>query len=139
MAVKSMLPASTAPSACGGSATGTDACSSVTVSYTDATSGNVITRTWKATDAAGNYSTAVQYITIGSTFTATVSSVPTSNTYTGGTANSLFIGYGAQSTVLQSNVPAGSTYTYVWSGADAAMLSNTNTANPTFTPTKGAS
>jgi hypothetical protein len=119
-----------------GVATATDNCGVASITYTDAVNGNITTRTWKAVDAAGNTSTCSQTITVGGPFNASITSVPTSNTYTGGTVNSLFIGYGAQSTVLQSNVPAG-IYTYVWSGADAAMLSNTNTANPVFTPTKG--
>jgi VCBS repeat-containing protein len=126
------LPANT------GVATATDNCGVASVTYTDAVNGNITTRTWKAVDAAGNTSTCSQTITVGGPFNTSITSVPTSNTYTGGTANSLFIGYGAQSTVLQSTVPAG-VYTYVWSGADAAMLSNTNTANPVFTPTKGGS
>jgi VCBS repeat-containing protein len=119
-----------------GVATATDNCGVASITYTDAVNGNITTRTWKAVDNAGNTSTCSQTITVGGPFNATITSVPTSNTYTGGTANSLFIGYGAQSTVLQSNVPAG-IYTYVWSGTDASMLSNTNTANPVFTPTRG--
>jgi uncharacterized protein YndB with AHSA1/START domain len=121
-----------------GVATATDNCGVASLTYTDAVNGSVTTRTWKAVDNAGNTTTCTQSITVGGPFAAGITSVPTSNTYTGGTANSLFIGYGAQSTVLQTNVPAG-TYTYVWSGADADMLSNTNTANPVFTPTRGGS
>ena len=53
----------TAPTACG-TATATDNCSTPVVTYSDVTVGNVITRTWKATDAAGNFSTSTQKITI---------------------------------------------------------------------------
>lgn len=52
-----------------GTATATDACSAVNVSYTDNAQLNncgngFITRTWKATDASGNFSTCVQQITV---------------------------------------------------------------------------
>jgi hypothetical protein len=53
-----------------GTATATDNCSAVTVTYTDATvSGNapncyIFDRTWKATDTYGNMSTCVQRITV---------------------------------------------------------------------------
>ena len=127
--------ASTLPAATG-TATATDACSIPTVTYTDVTSGNKITRTWKATDEAGNYSTSTQTITFGSAFTATVSSVPTSNTYTGGNNNNLYIGYGAQSTTLQicSLPSSGAPYTYAWSGSYANKLNSTTNAAPVFTP-----
>ncbi len=127
--------ASTLPTATG-TPTATDACSTPVVIYTDVTSGNKITRTWKATDAAGNYSTSTQTITIGSSFTATVSSVPTNNTYTGGNDNNLYIGYGAQSTTLQmcSLPSAGAPYTYAWSGSYTNKLNSTTSAAPLFTP-----
>ncbi len=122
-----------------GTPTATDNCGSVTVSKADVTNGNVITRTWKATDAAGNYSTSVQMITIGAVFTATVSSAPTSNVYTGGVNTNLYIGYGAQSTVLQlGSLPSGGApYTYAWTGTNTSCLSSTSTASPVFTPTAG--
>ena len=64
-----MLPAAT------GTATAADACSPVTISYTDASNQNAsptsaahynytITRTWTATDASGNHSDAPQVITV---------------------------------------------------------------------------
>ena len=120
-----------------GTPTATDNCGSVTLSKTDVTNGNVITRTWKATDAAGNYSTSTQVITIGAALNATVSSVPTSNVYTGGVNTNLYLGYGAQSTVLQlGNLPSnGAPYTYVWTGTNTSCLSSTTTASPVYTPT----
>jgi hypothetical protein len=36
----------------------------VVITYTDAVSGNTTTRTWKATDASGNYATCTQIITV---------------------------------------------------------------------------
>jgi len=128
--------ASTLPSATG-TATATDNCSTPTVTYSDLTSGNTITRTWKATDASGNYATSTQVITIGSAFSASVTSVPTNSTYTGGVSTNLYIGYGAQSTALQmcSLPSAGAPYTYSWSCAYSNMLNSTTTASPVFTPT----
>jgi hypothetical protein len=128
--------ASTLPSATG-TATATDNCTTPVVTYSDVTNGNVITRTWKATDASGNFSTAVQYITIGVPFTVTVSSVPTSSTYTGGNPNNLYLGYGAQSTTLQlcSLPSSGAPYTYSWNGgSNTNRLSSTTAASPVFTP-----
>ncbi len=126
---------STLPSATG-TATATDNCSTPVVTYTDVTSGNVITRTWKATDAAGNFSTATQLITRGAAFTTAITSVPTNSTYTGGIATNLYLGYGAQSTALQiGSLPSsGAPYTYVWSGSSVNRLNSTTSAAPVFTP-----
>ena len=128
--------ASTLPAATG-TATATDNCTgTVAITYTDVTSGNIITRTWTATDVAGNISTKTQTITVGAVFTATISSIPTSNTYTGGVSTNLYLGYGAQTTNLTiGSLPtAGAPYTYVWSGTYINKLSSTTTVNPLFTP-----
>jgi hypothetical protein len=126
--------APTSPSALG-TATATDNCSA-TVSYSDVTTSSQITRTWTATDASGNSVSGVQVIAI-QPLVVTVASVPTSNVYTGGNPNNLYLGYGAQSTTLQlcSLPSAGAPYTYTWSGASTNMLSSTTAASPTFTPT----
>jgi hypothetical protein len=123
---------STTPSVTG-MATATDNCSTPSVTYSDVTNGNVITRTWKATDASGNYSTSVQYITLGSAFSVSITSVPTSSTYTGGVCTNLYLGYGAQSTTLQpcSLPSAGAPYTYSWSGS---CLNSTNCVAPVCSP-----
>ncbi len=129
--------ASTLPASTGGSATATDNCSTPVVTYSDATSGNVITRTWTATDASGNTATSVQLITIGAAFSPAITSVPTSSTYTGGVCTNLYLGYGAQSTTLQiGTLPtAGAPYTYVWSGTYLNLLNSSTSAAPVFTPT----
>jgi hypothetical protein len=113
-------------------ATATDNCSTPVITFTDVNANNLITRTWKATDAAGNTSTDVQLIKLTPAFTATVSSTPTSTVYTGGSNTNLYLGYGAQSTALSvTGLPAGN-YTYTWSGGN---LNNANSATPVFTPT----
>lgn len=124
-----------------GTATATDNCSGlVVITYTDVLSGTSIVRTWKATDAAGNYSTGMQTITLSPAFTASISSVPTSNIYTGSGSTNLYLGYGAQSTTLQvASLPAaGAPYSYVWTAAKGtaiSALSSTSSAAPVFSAT----
>jgi PKD repeat protein len=120
-----------------GKPTASDNCSAVTITSSDVTSGNTIIRTWTAKDASGNTATSSQVITIGSLFSTTVSSVPTSSTYTGGVSTNLYLGYGAQSTTLQiGSLPsAGAPYSYAWSGTYTSKLSSTTSAAPVFTPT----
>ncbi len=120
-----------------GTATATDNCSGVIVTYTDEVYNNVTYRTWKATDASGNYSTSVQKITQAAAFTVSINSVPTSSTYTGGEPTNLYLGYGAQSTLLKvGSLPSsGYPYTYVWSGSYTNRLNSRYSASPEFTPT----
>jgi hypothetical protein len=122
-----------------GMATATDNCSVPVITYTDVNSNNQIVRTWKATDAAGNISTAVQTIKLSTAFSGSVVSVPTSNVYTGGEANNLYLGYGAQGTALTvTSLPSsGAPYTYSWIGVATNRLSATNTGAPVFSPTAG--
>jgi hypothetical protein len=122
-----------------GMATATDNCSLPVITYTDVNSGNQIVRTWKATDAAGNISTAVQTIKLSTAFSGSVVSVPTSNVYTGGEVKNLYLGYGAQGTALTvTGLPSsGAPYTYSWTGVATNRLSATNTAAPVFSPTAG--
>jgi YVTN family beta-propeller protein len=132
---------STAPSVTG-YATATDNCdASPAVTYSDATNGSVITRTWKATDDAGNYTTATQKITLASPFSPVITSVPAGNTYTGGVATNLYLGYGAQSTKLEvCTLPSsGAPYTYTWSGSAVNRLNSTGSAAPVFTPVAAGS
>ena len=95
-----------------------------------------------ATDASGNKSSAPVHVTvIGELPSATIASIPTNNTYTGGNNNNLYFGYGAQSTTLQTTPFAtkgnGSvfTYTYLWSGTGSSNLSSKTAQSPVFTPT----
>ena len=124
-----------------GMATAADNCSgAVTITYTDAVSGTSIMRTWKATDASGNYSTGFQTIGLSAAFTASISSVPTSSVYTGGVSTNLYLGYGAQSTTLQvGGLPAGGApYSYGWTaakGTSISTLNSTTSGAPVFTAT----
>jgi hypothetical protein len=98
--------------------------------------GNSITRTWTATDAAGNYTTCDQTITIAPSFNPASLLYQPVSTYTGGVATNLYLGYGAQSTALQvCTLPsAGAPYTYSWSGSASSRLNSTTSAAPVFTP-----
>ncbi|WP_299987606.1 T9SS-dependent M36 family metallopeptidase [uncultured Pontibacter sp.] len=62
----------------------------------------------------------------------TITVQKSSNVYTGGDANTIFLGYGAQSVMLQANGDL--SFSYTWSPADG--LSDPNIANPVFTPTE---
>jgi hypothetical protein len=87
------------------------------------------------TDVNGNSSSANAVVTVlGSPASVNIVSVPTNNTYTGGVSTNLYLGYGAQSTTLQTSAGSG-VYTYSWSGAKASQLSSTTGASPVFTPT----
>jgi hypothetical protein len=125
---------STAPSATG-TATATDNSGTVTVTYSDVTSGNTITRTWKAIDPSGNYVTGVQVITIAVPFSPVVISTPNSSVNTGGVSTNLYIGYGATATTLSvgGTLPSsGAAYTYSWNGGSTA-------SSMVFTPTAAGS
>lgn len=124
--------------------TATDNCGIASISYSVNPGSffalGTTTVTVTATDVNGNISKCTFKVTLGCvTLTPTVSSVLTSNIFTGAPATSLFIGYGAQSTVLQvSGLPAG-TYSYAWSGTAVNRLSSTTSASPTFTPAAAGS
>jgi hypothetical protein len=124
--------------------TATDNCGIASISYSVNPGSffalGTTTVTVTATDVNGNISKCTFKVTVGCvTLTPTVSSVLTSNIFTGAPATSLFIGYGAQSTVLQvGGLPAG-TYSYAWSGTAVNRLSGTTSASPTFTPAAAGS
>ena len=67
-------------------------------------------------------------------FTCSIASVPSNNTYTGGVPTNIYIGYGPQSTTLQTTVSGpGGPFTYSWSPTTG--LSSSTSAAPVFTPT----
>lgn len=87
------------------------------------------------TDVHGNSNSATAQVTVTGTIPApsvTVSRLD--NTYTGGPANTIYLGYGAQQvTLTAANAVAGTTQ-YSWSPAEG--LSSAAAANPVFTPTQ---
>ena len=94
------------------------------------------TVTLTVTDIHGNVQTATAVVTVvGQLPSSSIVSQPTSSVYTGGNANNIYLGYGAQSTVLKVNATGGSAYTYQWIGAATNMLSSTTSGMPVFTPT----
>jgi hypothetical protein len=62
----------------------------------------------------------------------TIAVLKSSNVFTGGNANTLFLGYGAQSVTLTAQ--GDPTFVYSWSPSKG--LSSTTIANPVFTPTE---
>jgi hypothetical protein len=94
------------------------------------------TVTLTVTDIHGNVQTATAVVTVvGQLPSSSIVSQPTSSVYTGGNANNIYLGYGAQSTVLKVNATGGSAYTYQWMGAATNMLNSTTSGMPVFTPT----
>jgi hypothetical protein len=121
-----------------GAATAQDACGPVTIGYTDVTSSlgsgtNVITRTWTATDQAGNTATAIQTITVRDTTPPQISYklVDTVSTqgYAGGN------GYGLlqsnYSTVFPNGVTIGVANAVDQLGAPHGLVWNGDTAGLT--------
>jgi hypothetical protein len=116
-----------------------DICSPVTLSVSPSTFNcgniglNTVTLTVK--DVTGNTSTCQAIVkVVGEIPTCHITSVPSNNIYTGGVSTNLYLGYGAQSTTLQLDVPAsGAPYTFSWTGNGS--LSSTTVQSPLFAPT----
>jgi hypothetical protein len=99
---------------------------------------NTVTLT--VTDNHGNVSTGTAVVTvIGKTPNPSIAVSRTDNTYTKLNATTIALGYGAQKLTLTASNPnsAPGASTYKWS--PSAGLSNTNIANPVFTPTQAGS
>jgi len=123
-----------------GTATYTVSVNPATLSNTGIANGvypvGTTTVTWTVTDGLGRTASGSQTITVNPSaacsFAASITSIPTDNTPTGGNPKNLYIGYGAQSTKLQVSVPnTGGPYTFQWTGT--GLNSNTSAA-PIFTP-----
>lgn len=110
-----------------GTATATDNCTaSPAITYTDVTTSSSITRTWKATDASGNYSTCTQTITISATTPISISGSVTNVSCRGGSNGAITL-----------TVTGGSgTLSYSWSsGAHTKNISGLSAGTYTVTVT----
>ncbi|HEV7332303.1 MAG TPA: alpha-amylase family glycosyl hydrolase [Flavisolibacter sp.] len=94
---------------------------------------NTVTLT--VTDNNGNKAAATAVVTVVGAIPAPVVTITrTDNTFTGGDASTLFLGYGAQALILSAaDNTMGSTSFFSWVPADG--LSNATAASPLFTPT----
>jgi len=120
-----------------------DACGiksmSLDITSFDCSTQGAITVTLTVTDNHDNVSTGTAVVTvIGKTPTPSIAVSRTDNTDTKLDANTIALGYGAQQlTLTASNPISPNSSTYSWS--PSAGLSNTNIANPVFTPTQAGS
>ncbi|HET6994534.1 MAG TPA: T9SS type A sorting domain-containing protein, partial [Chitinophagaceae bacterium] len=87
------------------------------------------------TDNNGNVSTAIATVTVLGQIPAApaITVSRTDNTYTGGNANTIYLGYGAQQLTLTASNGTTSGISYSWS--PSTYLSNAGIANPVFQPT----
>lgn len=84
-------------------------------------------------DKKGNSASCEATVTVvGDEPSVSITSSPASGPYTGGDPKKLYLGYGPQTTTLQTSVSGGSNFSYSWTGPN---LSATDVADPTFSPT----
>jgi Galactose binding lectin domain. len=133
----------TAPAATG-TAVGQDI-SPVTVTYTDISTQTtnpllpttyiyVITRTWKATDVSGNFSTCVQVISVNTMYNANVSVTPYYTVNSNHLSQTIYLGYGPQSVTLAVSATGGvGNKTYSWSPTTG--VANSTSATTSVSPT----
>ena len=104
----------------------TDNCSTPTVSYSDVTSDNIITRTWKAKDASGNSSSSIQIITIVDNTKPVISDLPDITINCGASTDPSVTGTPTASdgcsavTLTKTDVPSGNTIIRTWKAMDAS-------------------
>jgi len=128
-------------------AVATDSCSSVTLTFNDATTNGTcagsysVTRTWTATDSAGNTSTASQTINVEDTTAPVISPLPAATTIACGTTPAFATASatdacGSTFTLTFNDVTANGTcagsysVTRTWTATDAC--GNTSTASQTI-------
>jgi hypothetical protein len=128
-----------------GTATGTDNCSPVAVSYTDAStqSGNssnasyydyTITRTWKTMDVSGNFNTCNQTIAVSEMRAAAIAVTPVNTINSNHNNYTIYLGYGPQSLTMAASVQGGiGTKTYSW--APTTGVANASSATTSVSPT----
>ncbi len=85
------------------------------------------------TDASGNSATCTSVVTINGLPSCSITATPNNNTYTGGVATNLYLGYGPTALTLTATPSGGSSFTYSWS--PSAGLSCSGCQSPVFTPT----
>ncbi|WP_276132626.1 LamG-like jellyroll fold domain-containing protein [Polluticoccus soli] len=101
-----------------GTATGSDNCSPVAITSSDVSTQNsnpansgyynyTITRTWKATDVSGNFTTCDQVITVHALNNAAVAVSPVNTINANHQIHTIYLGYGPQSVSLSSTVQDG--------------------------------
>ena len=83
-------------------------------------------------DINGNTSSCTANVTIEEQLSCSIVSVPNSSVFTGGNPNTIYLGYGAQSTTLSTTVNGGNSYSYNWT--PSGELSCSDCPNPVFTP-----
>jgi hypothetical protein len=89
-------------------------------------------------DACGNQSTCGTTVHVnGVVPTCSITSAPTTGTYTDGNVRHIYLGYGNGKTVLTATGSGGGPFTYSWSGASGLVCNNVNCSSVTFTPTAG--
>jgi len=91
------------------------------------------TYTVTVTDANGCKAVSSDYVTSAVILTNAITVTQSSNVYTGGNSNYIYLGYGSQTAVLTANPTGASSFTYSWS--PTTHLSSGTSKNPTFTPT----
>jgi uncharacterized protein len=62
-----------------------------------------------------------------------IEAIPANDTYTGGVATNIYLGYGSQSVTLQASAINGNSFSYAWDGG--SLLSCNECAAPVFAPT----
>ncbi len=92
---------------------------------------NTVTLT--VTDVHGNTSSCDATVTVEYQPSCSIAVTPSNNTYTGGVATNIYLGYGPQSATLTVNTTGGSGFSYSWS--PSTYLSSATAQSPVFTPT----
>ncbi|NCT95011.1 MAG: HYR domain-containing protein [Chitinophagaceae bacterium] len=117
-----------------------DNCGNVTVSNNAPASFplGVTSVVWTATDAAGNTNSATQTVTITNPVnncSSNITIIPENDTYTGGIASNLYLGYGPQKVTLKVNSTGASYYFYSWRAVSGnGSLSSSSSSAPVFAP-----
>jgi hypothetical protein len=92
--------------------------------------------TLTVTDLAGNTASCTTTVTVAGTIpSCSIAAIPGSGAFTGGPAETIYLGYGPQMVTLESSASGGSGFLYSWGSLSTDMLSCTDCASPVFAPT----